>query len=163
MNWRTLRLTIPFALAAAALALWFSFTGAAGASSTAPETASAQEDVFSIQARRLISIPFGINSPVSISSDGDIAFVTGHGICPEGGESFRLKATVTQASTGAKARGFTQTACDGQNQVGWAVAALTPPPQHFAAGEAEACGMVVINAPKQGNFVYRWCKAVDLQ
>ena len=114
-----------------------------------------------ISAARVISIPFGIHSPLPIVQDGNAVLVSGHGICPEGGERFELRATVEQDRT--RAMGRTEGDCAGSAALTWEALTIAPPPQQFQPGPAEACGMVMVFFPREGTIVHKWCLEVTLQ
>ena len=113
-----------------------------------------------IQARRIISIPFGIDDVLAISDSGQTVEVTGHAECPDGGETYKIVVTVSQDATGTHAQSHVDNSCD---VISWATTAETPGPHTFAPGAAEACGKAVIHVSKGGTITYRWCKDVTLQ
>ncbi|MCB0074953.1 MAG: hypothetical protein KDE20_26025, partial [Caldilineaceae bacterium] len=65
----------------------------------------------SVLARRAISIPFGIASPLTITQDGGQIMATGHGVCWEDGQMFDLHVRVAQSTTHAFAEGHTIDIC----------------------------------------------------
>jgi len=118
-------------------------------------------DPAGISVSRAISIPFGIDSPLALVQEGNAVLVSGHGMCPEGGERYQLRTTVEQ--DGTRAMGFTEGDCAGGAALTWQALATTPPPQQFQPGPAEACGMVQVFFPREGAIVHRWCLDVTLQ
>lgn len=120
-----------------------------------------QNDV-TILARRVISIPFGIDDSLSLSEDGQTATVTGHGDCV-GGETYNLKITVSQDSLNGLAVGFTDGECASDGQISWSAGVNTPDSNSFSSGEAQACGHVVVYFDKEGAIVHDWCKPVTLE
>lgn len=114
-----------------------------------------------ILARRVISIPFGIDDSLGLSEDGQTATVTGHGDCV-GGETFQLKVTVSQDSLDGLAVGFTEGVCASDGQVSWNVDVNTPGSKSLSAGIAQACGHVVVFFDHQGAIAHDWCKPVTL-
>lgn len=123
--------------------------------------AEPQNDV-TILARRVISIPFGIDDTLGLSEDGQTVAVVGHGDCV-GGETFRLKVTVSQDSLNGLAVGFTEGVCPSDGQVSWSVDVNTPGSKSFSAGVAQACGHVVVFFDHEGAIAHDWCKPVTLE
>ncbi len=160
MNNRVLYLGAALILAVLAIGLLIVVTAVAvpAVANAAPPVREQAPDLF---ARRVISIPFGIDTPLAIVADGNAVLVTGHGICPEGGESFQLRTTVQQ--DGAMAMGRTGGDCVGGQSLAWEALALSPPPQQFQPGPAQACGMVRFFFLREGAIVHRWCVDVNLQ
>jgi len=114
-------------------------------------------------ARRLISIPFGIDASLPIVEYGNAVVASGHGTCTEGGSWYRLRVDVVQASTGARAMGSTEGDCLGGSALMWEALAVTPPPFAFEAGPAEVCAMVQV-FPDHGSVVVgKWCADVTVQ
>jgi len=134
------------------------------ASQAAPsEHVAATDDsttLSAIQARRIISIPFGIDDTLRLSEDGQIVHVTGHAECPPEGETYRIQVTVTQDDTRARARGRTAASCA---DTSWAAAANQQGPNSFTPGPAEVCAKALIHTNEGGAITFRWCKAVTLQ
>lgn len=133
----------------------------AGSSSGSLDLAAQQPET--IVARRLISIPFGIDSSLNLLADGQIVQVGGHGNCGETGQSYKLRVEVTQGSTHARASGATQSACEPDADFNWSTPAFAIPAFDFEPGPAEACGMVIVYSPYSGASVGQWCKQVELQ
>ena len=96
------------------LALVFGQITPAPTAQAAPNAAAPDSSVL---ARRAISIPFGIASPLTITQDGGQIMATGHGVCWEDGQMFDLHVRVAQSSTHAFAEGHTIDVCaDGARQ-----------------------------------------------
>lgn len=127
------------------------------------QPASAARDGVTILARRLTSIPFGIQDDLVLSNNGQVVTVQGHGDCPAGGEYFQLKVTVQQDGLNGLAVGHTEAQCVPGTQVPWQMEVSAPGPKAFAEGEALACGHAVIHTEDGGTIVYDWCKNVALQ
>jgi hypothetical protein len=109
-----------------------------------------------IHARRAISIPFGI-ATATLTPEG--VEVEGHGNCSDMGESYKVRVTVTQESTGARAQSqYASFACGDP----WEVVARVQGRNRFEAGEVEVCAMAVETTRRQGNVVHQWCKVVPL-
>lgn len=121
------------------------------------------EEASAILARRIISIPFGIDTNLAIIEAGGGVMVSGHGVCPAQGEYFQLKSTVTQAVTGVRAKGRTEAVCSASGPSLWSLQAVTPDSKRLEAGPAQACAQAVIHTREQGALVYEWCKDVSLQ
>lgn len=122
------------------------------------EVMSAPRDGSSILVSRAISIPFGIDDSLVLSSGGQVVNVAGHGDC-QGGETFRLKVDVTQDSV--KGVGHLEGVCEA-GEFPWDLDVDTPGSKTFTAGEALACGHVVVHFDREGAIVHDWCKDVTL-
>jgi hypothetical protein len=154
---------VAFGLAVSALVLFAaSQTAPALAGTISSNMKESQQQPSAIVARRLISVPFGIDSPLNMTADGQMIDVTGHGNCEEIGNTYNLRVNVTQESSGAKAKGNMQSTCQPDTQFQWSIAANANTVADFQPGSAQACGMVVIYPERGGAGVYRWCKTVDL-
>lgn len=117
-----------------------------------------------IQSRRLISIPFGIDNLLELSSNGREITVEGHGKCPDGGETFRIRVFVTQDGRSTQAKGRTEGNCDAVVVGGWqAIAEAQGRKTTFEAGDAHARAMVVIFGSAGGADVGQWEKDVTLE
>lgn len=116
-----------------------------------------------VLARRIISIPFGIDDVLGLSPDGQIVQVSGHGDCVEGAESYKLSMSVTQGSNNAPAKGRTEGACPSGSSIRWSTEAVTPRPHTLAPGNALVCGHAVIHTNKEGAVTFDWCKTVTLE
>jgi hypothetical protein len=109
-----------------------------------------------IHARRAISIPFGIASATLVRTGIEVA---GHGECSEIGESYKVRVTVTQEGTGARAQSqYASFACGDR----WQVTARLQGRNRFAEGPVEVCAMAVETTRRQGNLVNQWCKVLPL-
>jgi hypothetical protein len=126
-----------------------------------PHAAETQNDV-TILARRVISIPFGIDDSLGLSEDGQTVAVAGHGDCV-GGETFWLKVTVSQDSLNGLAVGFMEGVCASDGEVSWSVDVNTPGSKSFSTGDAQACGHVVVYFDHEGAIAHDWCKPVTLE
>ena len=116
-------------------------------------------DVSAQLARRRISIPFGIDSPLRLSEDGQSATVTGPAGCPEEG-SYDLRVMLTQHDAKGIAKGETSGACS-QDTGAWQTEARALGSLQLSQGEAQACAVVVVHLAK-GATTKRWCKSVTL-
>lgn len=132
----------------------------AGSRSSGQDFAVQQPET--IVARRMISIPFGIDSSLNLMGDGRIVQVSGHGNCGDSGQSFKLRVNVTQGSTHARASGSIQSDCNPDTDFHWNTNAFAVPAFEFQPGPADACGMVIVYSPSSGARVGKWCKQVDL-
>jgi hypothetical protein len=148
------------ALATAALVLFAgSRVAPALASSLSGHFDGASQQHTTIIARRLISVPFGIQSSLALLNEKDV-MVAGHGACGTAGERYKLSTTVTQG--GVKAKGYKQDLCQGNEMFMWSTIATANPSKSFKPGVAEACGMVIIYNRHDGANVKKWCKEVNL-
>ena len=140
-----------------------------------------------IFARRLISVPFGIQDNLALSSYGNSVTVKGHGICPTAGQDFTVDVTVSQsfekvsgvlAGTGQNyllevsnsptnsngpAVGHTQGKCVSGGKAQWQTEVKTSGSQTFTPGVALACGHAVVKVQGGDDFIDDWCKNVILQ
>lgn len=148
------------ALAAAVLVL---FAGSQAAPALADSfsgiSESASQQGTTIIARRLISVPFGIQSSLGLLNEKQV-MVAGHGKCGANGERYKLSTTVTQGNT--KAKGYVQGLCEGSEMFMWSTVATANPSKAFRPGGAEACGMAIIYTHHNGANVTKWCKEVTL-
>ena len=133
---------------------------------TPAPTAQAAPDVRapdpSVLARRAISIPFGIASPLTITQDGGQIMATGHGVCWEDGQMFDLHVRVAQSTTHAFAEGHTIDICaDGARQM-WQAPAPSGSDAAFAAGTARACAEAIEFGKHGIADEHRWCKDIEL-
>ena len=160
---RSFHAALPIVLAITLVGLLF-FAFSLIASSAGPVqffSGQADQGASAVVARRLISIPFGIQDNLEIVYDGGGVVVAGHGECPANGSYFQLKSTVTQ--NGVRAKGRTVDACTSGGRTLWTLTAVTPDSHLLEAGPAEACAQAVIHNSAGGTDVYSWCKPVTLQ
>lgn len=124
-----------------------------------------------IRAARLISIPYGIASPLALEDDGSRIHVTGHGTCLAEG-TFDIRVFVIQSATDGMAMGRTEGECptaDPDEQWTWEADAetLMPTMQQFEAGEARACASAEVRSVGMGGAVTTitkwWCKDIELE
>ena len=140
-----------------------------------------------IRARRLISIPFGIQDNLMMVNDGKSVSVLGHGICPAGGQDFQVDVTISQNvekvsgvlpgtgqnyllevadgptnSNGASV-GHTEGQCVSDGQAQWQAEVKATGSQTFTAGVALACGHAVVQVDGGDSFINDWCKNVILK
>lgn len=137
--------------------------------------------------RRVISVPFGIQDTLALSTDGRTVTVQGHGICPTGGQNFTVDVTVSQntdkvsgvvPNTGQNyllevAKGIdnsngpevghTEGKCVSGGKAQWQVDVKVPASSAFKPGIALACGHAVVPVPGTDNYVDDWCKDVILK
>lgn len=113
-----------------------------------------------IQSTRRISIPYGIASPLPMSSDGKNIIVTGHGGCTQY-EEVTVTVTITQTVSGASATGETQQTCSGELQ-NWTAVATAETSTPFEAAGARACGVATTRADGEVTDTYEWCRDVTL-
>jgi hypothetical protein len=140
----------------------------------ADRTISAAQSVGgALRARRLISIPFGIDEMQALQADGRQIDVTGplkdYSPCPPLADSYEIHVSVTQDSTGAEAEGETGGAwsCSDLKEYGWEATATAVTANSFEPGDAHVCAIAVVrgNGLGEGRRVVgylRWCKDVTL-
>jgi len=157
----SLVLLIPISIFAVLMAAFTSAETTRSAAANADQSVKNNGESPSVLARRLISIPYGIDSPLPLSADGHMVQVSGHGECPDGGQSFMVQVTITQNGDQNRAMGVTQDSCAGQTS--WSAVANTPGNQALQPGAAEACGRAFIFGPSGDTLVGDWCKDVILQ
>ncbi len=112
-----------------------------------------------VLARRKISIPFGIDTPLALREEGQLVIVTGHTECPEEG-TFELRVQVKQKSSKGIAMGQTSGVCD-ENVGQWQADAWAVDAKQLTEGEAQVCAVAVVHFDK-GAATRRWCKTVRL-
>jgi hypothetical protein len=116
----------------------------------------------SVLALRLISIPFGISESAELLEGGQVVRVTGHGECPEGSETFRLRVQIGQQDIPAPGTGFIEGTCPSGELITWVADVTAPEAFTFEPGPAEVCGKAVIHRSREGAFTFDWCKEVIL-
>jgi hypothetical protein len=147
-----------------ALALFGALTVLFGVIEHAPVVISAdvQAQQLAAPARRAISIPYGISSPLTLTADGTQLSVTGHGVCWDEGQMFDLHVRVAQSTTNAFAEGHSVDICAGGERQLWDAEATTSSAVTFEAGRARACAEAVEFAQHGIADEYRWCKDIKL-
>lgn len=146
-----------------ALAALNSPTANAAARSEVQSTIQPRRAANALAARRLISVPFGIDSTLMINRDGGGVRVVGHGDCPAGGGDLHIRAMVIQNTSGSIATGVMSGSCTGAPQI-WRADATTWGQFLFEKGQAQACAVAVVkDKNQQGAIAYQWCKDVTLQ
>jgi hypothetical protein len=98
-----------------------------------------------------------INPDVTMNANGRHLNVRGPIGC-DPGDLLRIRITVTQASTGAIAQGYTNYRCTGED-FEWTLKAVAYGAARFEEGEAQACAL---GSTRQGNTitdVRQWCAA----
>jgi hypothetical protein len=115
-----------------------------------------------IQATYRISIPYGIASPLPLSSDGQNVVVTGHGSCTAG-EQVTVVVTVTQSTTGASGTGQVQQTCAGESQLQYWTAIVTADTSaSFEAGSAHAFGLATTRSDGDVTDSFEWDRDLTL-
>ena len=148
------------ALVAAGLVLFASSRAEpALADSLSGQIDSASQQSTSIIARRLISVPFGIQASLELLNERQV-MVSGHGSCATNGKMYKFRTTVTKGNV--KGKGYRQDLCQGSESFMWSTIASANPAKTFKPGPAEACGMAIIYTPNEGAIVKKWCKEVTL-
>ena len=122
------------------------------------QPASASRDGVTILARRLTSIPFGIDDIVTLSENGKILTVTGWGNCPATGP-FTVKVKVSQDGVDGLAVGRTEGYCVNGTRITWQAETTVPDSKPFTLGSTVlACGHLVLHAEdSQGAMTNDWC------
>ncbi len=140
-----------------------------------------------VLARRLISVPFGIQDNLTLTNNGKSVTVQGHGICPTGGKNFQVDVTVSQdvdkvsgvlpgtgqnyllevvdgpVNTNGSAVGHTEGQCVSGGKAQWQAEVKITGSQTFTSGVALACGHAVVQVQNGDDFIDDWCKDVILQ
>lgn len=175
MKSRMIRLGIVVVVAVTAVAFLSTLTSLApaahGAEIDNAHTVGAGDVNAEIRAARLISIPFGIASPLALDDDGSSIHVTGHGTCLAQG-TFDIRVFVIQSATDGMAMGRIEGECsagDPDEEWMWGADAetLVPAMQGFEAGEARACASAEVRSVDANGAVTTitkwWCKDVELE
>lgn len=113
-----------------------------------------------IMATNRISIPYGVEATLPLSTIGREILISGHGGCTEN-EEVTVELTVTQAATGATATGQTQQTCSGVLQQ-WQALATADTATAFDGGAAEVCGVATTRADGYVTDTFEWCRDVTL-
>lgn len=98
-----------------------------------------------------------INPDVTMNGGGNVLSVRGPIGCDDG-ELLRLRLTVTQATTGALAQGYTSLDCTGDD-VEWSLKAIAYGKARFEEGEAQACAMGLTRIGNTVTDIRQWCAA----
>jgi hypothetical protein len=121
------------------------------------------QDVQVIRAARAISVPFGIQDTLSLSSDGHQVIVAGHGAGDWPG-LFKVEATVVQSSTQAVAYGEARGHLSGQGvAVTWQTTADIVGSEPLTAQSAHVYAKATVFDPPGRTIIYEWDKEVTLQ
>ena len=100
-----------------------------------------------------------INPDVTMNANGRHLKVKGPIAC-DTGEILRIRITVTQASTGALAQGYTRLECQGEPQdLEWSLKAVTYGAARFEEGEAQACALGSTRLRNNVTDIRQWCAA----
>jgi hypothetical protein len=150
-------LTIPLTFAA-------STPGSAAITSPALERDIAEPQITSFFR---ISVPFTIDAELNLSQNGRVIEVAGPSECGDiGGESYRVRVTVTQDATHARARSHFSGPFDcgiTGAPLRWEADARAQGPRAFSEGPADVCAMALVHVPGSGTEVRQWCREVRLQ
>ncbi len=112
-----------------------------------------------LHASKLISIPYGFNTPLPILSSGQEAIASGHGGCTAD-EQVTIEITLTQSITQTVvATGEWVNTCTGELQP-WSQTVSTS--DSLMNGPAEACGLTTTRDNGEVTDTFEWCKDVDL-
>lgn len=111
-----------------------------------------------IYASRTISPDFRSN--LVLTADGEHIIAKGHVGCTAG-EEYIIRATITQASTGAVAEGQTQAECTGDKQR-WKARTDVLAPNEFVLGPVLACGLIRTHKGNSYTDAWQWCETVTL-
>lgn len=124
-----------------------------------------------VHALRAISVPFGIASPLTLSSGGHDIEVTGHGTCLDEG-TFDVRVFIVQETTDALGIGRTEGECPtlkNNEEWTWEAQAQTPAVAlpAFEAGDARACASAEVRTVDRNGAITTitkwWCKDVVLE
>jgi hypothetical protein len=102
-----------------------------------------------------------INPDVTVNGAGHILSVRGPIGCDDG-ELLRLRITVTQATTGALAQGYTSLNCTGDD-LEWSLKAVTYGAARFEEGPAQACALGLTRLGNSVTDIRQWCAADGVQ
>lgn len=104
-----------------------------------------------------------IDPDVTMNENGRHLSVKGPIACSEG-ELLRIRLTVTQASTGALAQGYTSLDCAGNDvDLEWSLTAVTYGTARFEEGEAQACALGLTRIGNEVTDIRQWCAANNVQ
>jgi hypothetical protein len=78
------------------------------------------------------------------------------------GDSVRIRATVSQASTGAVAEGLWSKRCTGTLQH-WHITAIVTDGAHFSAGDADGAGLAIIRRHGVPGSAIQWIRPLTLR
>lgn len=104
-----------------------------------------------------------IDPDVTMNQNGRHLSIRGPIAC-DTGELLRIRITVTQATTGALAQGYTSLDCAGEDvDLEWSARAVTYGAARFEEGEAQACAMGLTRIGKTVTDIRQWCAANNVQ
>lgn len=113
-----------------------------------------------IRSTRLISIPYGFDTPLPLDVTRQQVRAAGEGACTAG-ETVTVAVTISQTSTGANAVGEQVLTCTGQVQRWWAITTVPSGPA-LELGTAEACGVATTRQNGAVTDTFDWCREVVL-
>ena len=96
----------------------------------------------------------------ALTNGGGAVRVSGPIAC-KAGDSVRIRATVSQVSTGAVAEGFWSKRCTGTT-LHWHITAIVTDGAHFAAGGAEGVGVAIIRRHRVPGSAVQWISPLTL-
>ena len=111
----------------------------------------------SLQARRLISVPFGISPTLTLFAERNGVEVTGHGVCTSNG-TVDIQVFVDQDLTHARAMGWRQWDCPKQTGWNWTVHADVIGPWAMAPSDGQVCAIAVVRPESGPTQTFRWCR-----
>jgi hypothetical protein len=96
-----------------------------------------------------------------LTNGGGVVQVSGPISC-RAGDSVRIRATVSQVSTGAVAEGLWSKRCTG-TELHWHITAIVTDGVHFSAGGAEGVGLAIIRRQGTPGSAVQWIRRLALK
>jgi hypothetical protein len=96
----------------------------------------------------------------TLTNGGGAVRVSGPIAC-KAGDSIRIRATVSQVSTGAVAEGFWSKRCTGA-MLHWHITAIVTDGVHFATGRAEGVGVAIVRRDGIPGSAVQWVSPLTL-
>ena len=96
-----------------------------------------------------------------LTNGGGTVLVSGPITCKVG-DSVRIRATVSQASTGAVAQGLWSKRCTG-TLMHWHITAIVTDGAHFSAGGADGAGLAIIRRHGMPGSAIQWIRPLTLK
>ena len=157
MRRRELQLMVGVLLAVGTLFFFGSVIGRA-APATGPDSASLPERTDgAIRVNRMITIPYGISSPLLLDANRHVVQVKGHGRCPGEG-SVDIHVFVEQETTDARAMAWRRWECPRGEDWQWTAHADAMASQAFAPSGVDVCAITVMRLDDEPAGVVRWCR-----
>jgi hypothetical protein len=106
--------------------------------------------------------PAAAFDPAGVLTNGSGVVQVSGPIACRAGDSVRIRATVSQVSTGAVAEGLWSKRCTG-TELHWHITAIVTDGVHFSAGGAEGVGLAIIRRHGMPGSAVQWIRRLALK